>query len=173
MGALSPSVSDPLTHLREPRAVTDDFEMGTKLGEGAYSIVYRAVHRETGEAAAIKVARKAALSPAEARRLVDEVLVMSELDHVHVVRLHAFYEDAVAFYIVTELMTGGELFDRIVTRTAYSEREARDIVRTLAEALAYMHSKGIAHRYVRAFVPIRAFVCRAHPMHHPPPSTET
>jgi serine/threonine protein kinase len=83
---------------------------------------------------------------AEGRRLVDEVLVMSQLDHIHVVRLHAFYEDAAAFYIITELMTGGELFDRIVTRTAYSEREARDIVRTLAEALCYMHSKGIAHR---------------------------
>lgn len=55
---------------------------------------------------AIKIARKASLSPAESKRLVDEVAVMATLDHVHIVRLHAFYEDASAFYIVTELMTG-------------------------------------------------------------------
>jgi len=95
---------------------------------------------------AIKVARKASLSEPELRRLVDEVAIMACLDHVHVVRLHAFYEDEDAFYIVTELMTGGELFDRIVVRTVYGEKEARDIVRTMAEALGYMHESGIVHR---------------------------
>ena len=73
---------------------------------------------------------------------------MARLQHPHIVRLHAFYEDGEAYYIVTELMTGGELFDRIVSRSHYSEREARDVVRTVAEAVAYMHAKGIVHRCV-------------------------
>ena len=98
---------------------------------------------------AIKVARKESLTPAELRRLADEVAIMAGLDHVHTVRLHAFYEDATAFYIVTELMTGGELFNRIVTRTVYMDREARDIIRTLAEALDYMHAHGVVHRDIK------------------------
>lgn len=137
---------DLLAPLREDGRVTDDYVLGDKIGEGAYSVVYRALHAGTGEPVAIKVARKASLSPAELRRLVDEVVIMAGLDHVHVVRLHAFYEDGDAFYIVTELMTGGELFDRIVSRSVYGEREARDIVRTLAEALDYCHAHGVVHR---------------------------
>jgi hypothetical protein len=46
------------------------------------------------------------LSPLDARSLADEVGIMASLDHVHLVRLAAFYEDAGAYYIVTELMTG-------------------------------------------------------------------
>ena len=41
---------------------------------------------------------------------------------------------------------GGELFDRIVQKTFYTEREARDLVRTLLEALAYCHARNIMHR---------------------------
>lgn len=141
-----PGEEDLLAPLREEGRVTDDYVLGDKIGEGAYSVVYRALHAGTGEPVAIKVARKSSLSPAELRRLVDEVVIMASLDHVHVVRLHAFYEDNDAFYIVTELMTGGELFDRIVSRSVYGEREARDIVRTLAEALDYCHAHGVVHR---------------------------
>ena len=43
-------------------------------------------------------------------------------------------------------MAGGELFDRIVAKTQYTEKEARDLVRTLLETMAYMHDVGIVHR---------------------------
>jgi RIO-like serine/threonine protein kinase len=132
--------------LREDTKFDDDFEIGDKLGEGAYSVVYRAVHRASGEAVAVKFAPKSKMTPVEVRRLQDEVAVLARLDHPHILRLHAFFDEPDRFAIVTELMTGGELFDRIVQRAHYSEREARDVVRTVAEAIAYMHSLGIAHR---------------------------
>lgn len=43
-------------------------------------------------------------------------------------------------------VTGGELFDQIIARGTYSEREAADVVRQILQAINYMHSKGIAHR---------------------------
>jgi len=45
-----------------------------------------------------------------------------------------------------DLLTGGELFDRIVSKGSYSEREASDVVRSVASALEYLHSIGITHR---------------------------
>jgi len=47
---------------------------------------------------------------------------------------------------VTELVEGGELFDRIVSKTSYNEREARDLIKLLLDTLAYMHQKGVVHR---------------------------
>lgn len=43
-------------------------------------------------------------------------------------------------------VTGGELFDQIVKRGSYSERDAAAIVKQILEAVHYMHSNGIAHR---------------------------
>ena len=44
-------------------------------------------------------------------------------------------------YMVMEVMSGGELFDRIVEKEMYTEREARDAVRQIAGALCYLHDK--------------------------------
>ena len=45
-----------------------------------------------------------------------------------------------------ELMTGGELFDRIVDKGNYTEEEARLVVKQLANALKYCHDFGVVHR---------------------------
>ena len=45
-----------------------------------------------------------------------------------------------------ELLTGGELFDRICEKERYSEREARQVMWLMTNAIAYAHSKGVVHR---------------------------
>lgn len=45
-----------------------------------------------------------------------------------------------------ELLTGGELFDRICEKERYSEREARQVMFLMTNAIAYAHSKGVVHR---------------------------
>ena len=57
-----------------------------------------------------------------------------------------FFEEPEAFYLVTELMDGGELFDRIVTKEFFGESEARALVRTLTDTLAHLHAAGVAYR---------------------------
>lgn len=61
-------------------------------------------------------------------------------------RCYETFDEGNEIYIVTELVAGGELFDRIVAKTQYTEKEARDLVRTLLETMAYMHEAGIVHR---------------------------
>merc|ERR1712141_411418 len=50
------------------------------------------------------------------------------------------------FYLVMELVTGGELFDRIVEKGSYTEKDAADLIKQVLSAVAYMHSSGVVHR---------------------------
>merc|ERR1719266_1663841 len=71
---------------------------------------------------------------------------MQKVDHKNCVKLYEIYETHSRLFMVMELLTGGELFDRIVTKGSYSEKEAADVCATIAEALKYLHGNGIVHR---------------------------
>ena len=62
------------------------------------------------------------------------------------VKLYEIYEDEDNIYLILELMTGGELFDRVVDKEHYSEKEAADTIRPIVDAIKYCHSLGIVHR---------------------------
>lgn len=70
--------------------------------------------------------------------------ILTKVRHEHIVSLHDIYESADAVYIVTDLCTGGELFQRIVERGTYTEAMASDLVRQMLEGLAYLHSEGVS-----------------------------
>jgi serine/threonine protein kinase len=61
-------------------------------------------------------------------------------------RCYETFDEGNEFFIVTELVAGGELFDRIVAKTHYTEKEARDLVKMFLETMAYMHEAGVVHR---------------------------
>ena len=42
-------------------------------------------------------------------------------------------------------MTGGELFDRIVEKGSYTEKDAADLIKQVLDAVAYMHREGVVH----------------------------
>lgn len=123
--AASTPIADAFSLLKQPRAFAEDYELGRRLGEGAYSTVYQARHRSSGEEVAVKVAPKVRLSPSDITRLMEEVrwvtaeeggegmtstpavflqvTTMASLSHPNIVRFIALYEDDTDFRIVTEL----------------------------------------------------------------------
>ena len=88
------------------------------------------------QAFAVKRIKKTAeLKEDEILSLKEEVQVLRTVDHPNIIKLYDFFEEPNMFYMVTELMEGGELFDRIVKKTFYTEKEARDLVKILLSAL--------------------------------------
>lgn len=71
---------------------------------------------------------------------------MQKVDHPNCVQLFEIYETTVKLHMVMEILSGGELFDRIVSKGSYSEKEAADVILTLAGALQYLHDHQIVHR---------------------------
>ena len=75
-----------------------------------------------------------------------EVDILSQLDHPNVLKIFEIFDEEDCIYLVLELLAGGELFDRIVEKESYSEKEAAETIRPLVDALRYCHQLGIIHR---------------------------
>lgn len=57
------------------------------------------------------------------------------------------------------VLSGGELFDRIVSKTFYNEKEARDLVRTLLRTVKHLHDQNIIHRDLKVCMPVQCRLC--------------
>lgn len=132
------------------------YELSDKiLGKGGFSICYEGTRKADGKRVAVKVSR---VKASEKENWLREVHILKDLKHPHIMELMDFFEPEPwqlksaksskgdRHYVVTELLEGGELFERIVEKTFYSEQLARTVVINMLEAVAYMHARGVAHR---------------------------
>ena len=78
--------------------------------------------------------------------LQTEVDILSTLDHPNAVKLYEIFDEESHLFLVLELLSGGELLDRIVDKENYSEKEASDAIRPIVDAIRYCHGIGIIHR---------------------------
>lgn len=142
-------------------SIEDKYNLHGLLGTGAFSEVRLAESKENpGEHFAVKIIDKKALKGKE-ESLENEIKVLRRfsanqneaekslgprLTHPNIVQLLETYEDKNKVYLVMELVTGGELFDRIVEKGSYTEKDASHLVRQILEAVDYMHEQGVVHR---------------------------
>ncbi|KAK6910266.1 hypothetical protein I203_104298 [Kwoniella mangroviensis CBS 8507] len=139
-----------------------------KMGDGAFSNVYKAVEKKTGRKVAVKVVRKYELNHSqhgnkhlnanfkkrprvtERANILKEVQIMRGIDHPGIVKLLAFFESEEHYFLVLELMEGGELFHQIVKLTYFSEALSRHVILQVAEGIRYLHEeRGVVHRDIK------------------------
>lgn len=148
IGETTDMLHDSFTNIfhRDRRTFGRTYALGKPLGSGAYSVVRECTHKKTKATFAVKVVTKAKLSPDDDAALKDEIEILKSLEHDNIIYLKDNFNERSYYYLVTEIMRGGELFDRIVAKTFYNEKEARDLCKIVFEAVAYCHSFNIAHR---------------------------
>ncbi|KAI3921770.1 hypothetical protein MKX01_005459 [Papaver californicum] len=123
------------------------YDLGRTLGEGTFAKVKFARNCETGENFAIKILDKDKLLK---HKMIDqikrEISTMKLIRHPNVIRMYEVMASKSKIYIVLELVTGGELFDKITSRGRLKEDEARKYFQQLINAVDYCHSRGVFHR---------------------------
>lgn len=127
-------------------SVDEKYMLKELLGTGAFSEVRLAESKDRpGQMYAVKIIDKKALKGKE-DSLENEIKVLRRLKHPNIVQLLETFEDKQKVYLIMELVTGGELFDRIVEKGSYTEKDASDLIRQVLEAVNYMHEQGVVHR---------------------------
>ncbi|PTB81556.1 Calcium/calmodulin dependent protein kinase [Trichoderma longibrachiatum ATCC 18648] len=119
------------------------YRFGRTLGAGTYGVV-READGPTGKVA-IKIILKKSVKGNE-QMVYDELNLLQRLKHPHIVKFVDWFESRDKFYIVTQLATGGELFDRICDQGKFTEKDASQTIKQVLDAVTYLHQNNVVHR---------------------------
>jgi len=122
------------------------YEIGDQLGSGAYSVVVKATEKHSGRDWAIKIVDKNSTGMADMR---GELSVMSKLNHDNIVTFKEVFDHPEGFYVVLELISGGELFDRIIELKRFTEKDAAQTMIQAFRAIDHMHDVNLVHRDIK------------------------
>ncbi|GFO25451.1 serine/threonine-protein kinase h1 homolog [Plakobranchus ocellatus] len=125
----------------DPR-VTAKYDIKALIGRGSFSRVVRVEHRASRQPYAIKM-----IDRIQGKEVFEaELNVLRRVKHMYIIQLVEVFEAPEKVYMVMELATGGELFDRIIAKGSFTERDATRVLIMVLEGVKYLHGLGITHR---------------------------
>ncbi|KAJ2454839.1 Calmodulin-dependent protein kinase cmk2 [Coemansia sp. RSA 2336] len=124
------------------------YTFGRVLGAGTFGEVREAVFNPDGRRVAVKVIRKTAVTTDE-QMVLKEIDIVRHLHHQNIVKLLDWFESKDKYYLVFQLCTGGELFQKICDYGRFTEQDAARLIRCGFESIAYLHKHNIVHRDIK------------------------
>ena len=125
----------------------DDYKMEETIGQGTYGKVKLATHIQTNEKVAIKIINKKRLiNNGDNERILNEIKIMSKLNHPNILKAFEVFEDEINYYIVMERPIKGDLFNYICSKGRLSMEESSFIYYQIVNAVDYLHKNKIVHR---------------------------
>ena len=127
----------------DPRVLAK-YDVKALIGRGLFNKVVRVQKKGSSQVFAMKVVDVKERKRKE--KYDSELRVLRRVRHEFIIQLVEVFESPGKCYMVMELATGGELFDRIIMRKRFSERDAVKILEMVLQAVNYLHKLGITHR---------------------------
>ena len=123
------------------------------LGSGAFGKVFKTKNKHDNNfQVAVKVLDKHKLDRDDTLQcLMEEVAILNTLDHPNICKYYETYDDQKSISLVMELISGGQLFDKITAsdNQTFTEKMACKCMRDLFSAINHCHAQGIVHRDIK------------------------
>jgi aurora kinase, other len=149
--------SDVLYGIHCPRFLRNklgltNFKLLRAIGHGAASTIFEVIHTPSKVRCVLKVCLKTRLYSDEEKRIRREIHIHSIMDHRHILKFYACFEDATAFYMVLEYADHGDLLHYM--KTVYYGRLTfqtfqKFVLQPLLDAVHYLHKNNIVHRDIK------------------------
>jgi len=125
-----------------------DYLLGEKLGEGSFAKVRVGLHVMSREKVAVKIINKekARKDPYVYKNLRREGRLLQRGHHKHVISIYDTLETENNYYLITDLVAGGEMIDLVEGSRGLSETKVRKYITQILTALQHMHDNGLVHR---------------------------
>jgi len=128
-------------------SIANHYRIMQKIGSGTFGKVYKVLHTLTNQYRAMKVVKIDTINyQDDDKTFLKEIEMLAQLDHPNIIKIYEYYSDDLHYYVITELASGGELYDQIYNIHNYNEADAAVIMKQLLSVVCYIHSKGILHR---------------------------
>ena len=125
----------------------EDYKKVKFLGEGSFAAVYSVENRITGEVRAMKIINKNPnCSIDDDKEIFNEINILRTMDHPNILKIFEFYSNKESYSIVTELCSGGELFQEIIDKGPFNEKYCSYVMYQIFSAINYLHKLNIIHR---------------------------
>ncbi|KFK42039.1 hypothetical protein AALP_AA2G204000 [Arabis alpina] len=124
------------------------YDLHKELGRGQFGITYKCTDKSNGREYACKsISKRKLIRKKDIEDVRREVMILQHLTgQPNIVEFRGAYEDKDNLHLVMELCSGGELFDRIIKKGSYSEKEAAKIFRQIVNVVHVCHFMGVVHR---------------------------
>eukprot|EP00232_Nephroselmis_pyriformis_P029139 CAMPEP_0182868158 /NCGR_PEP_ID=MMETSP0034_2-20130328/9142_1 /TAXON_ID=156128 /ORGANISM="Nephroselmis pyriformis, Strain CCMP717" /LENGTH=339 /DNA_ID=CAMNT_0025000549 /DNA_START=370 /DNA_END=1389 /DNA_ORIENTATION=- len=142
------------------KKVTDFYTIGETVGSGAFGIVKKCVQKASGKTFAVKIMglkkpeesekvdddELAGLEASTHKEIMREIDIIKSISHPSIVHFEEYFHHDNKIYLITELLTGGEMLDALLELGVYSEGDARKCFIQLIQGLKYLHKNQVTHR---------------------------
>ena len=138
-------LDDPTGAGLTPGCYLGRFQLRRLIGQGGFGTVWQAVDSQLERTVALKIPRYGDMTAAEAEMFLREARAAAQARHPNIVAVHEVGLDGNRIYLVADFIDGQTLAQRR-EKAAYSNREAADLIRVMAQALHTVHLLGVIHR---------------------------
>jgi serine/threonine protein kinase len=125
------------------------YDLGPIIKKGSFASVRKGIRKSDHSEWAVKVVKRDRLSADDEQSLFSEISIMERIHHPNIVSMKESFDCPRHMYIVMELLSGEQLFERIASKGRFTEYEARIAFRQIISALTYCHDLGIVHRDIK------------------------
>eukprot|EP00914_Ancora_sagittata_P026955 GHVO01052901.1.p1 GENE.GHVO01052901.1~~GHVO01052901.1.p1 ORF type:complete len:652 (+),score=108.99 GHVO01052901.1:253-1956(+) len=133
--------------LQDTKVKWDEMQHVRVIGRGTFGIVKLIRHKPTGTRYALKcVSRRSVIQLNQQEHIRLEREILAENDHPFIIKLVRTFKDKQYLYFLTELVTGGELYDAIRKLGLLSRQQAQFYLASVVLAIEYLHERNIAYR---------------------------